>query len=93
MTLAFRHLLDIESLETRDIIQFLDTAEVFFDVSRRKIRKVPTGNKMGMQNVPNDPVTIQKAECVGAPDAKSNAKADAKQESKKHQEPSQPGLL
>ena len=42
MTLAYRHLLDIESLETRDIVQFLDTAEVFFDVSRRKIRKVPT---------------------------------------------------
>jgi aspartate carbamoyltransferase catalytic subunit len=42
MTLAFRHLLDIESLETRDIVQFLDTAEVFFDVSRRKVRKVPT---------------------------------------------------
>ena len=42
MSLGFRHLLDIESLETRDIQQFLDTAEVFFDVSRRKIRKVPT---------------------------------------------------
>jgi aspartate carbamoyltransferase catalytic subunit len=42
MTLGFRHLLDIESLETRDIVQFLDTAEVFFDVSRRKVRKVPT---------------------------------------------------
>jgi aspartate carbamoyltransferase catalytic subunit len=42
MSLGFRHLLDIESLETRDIIQFLDTSEVFFDVSRRKIRKVPT---------------------------------------------------
>ena len=41
MTLAFRHLLDIESLETRDLVQFLDTAEVFFDVSRRKVRKVP----------------------------------------------------
>jgi aspartate carbamoyltransferase catalytic subunit len=42
MTQAPRHLLDIESLEIRDIIQFLDTAEVFLDVSRRPIRKVPT---------------------------------------------------
>ena len=42
MRLGLRHVLDIESLETRDIIQFLDTAEVFFDVSRRKVRKVPT---------------------------------------------------
>lgn len=42
MSVALRHLLDIESLETRDIVQFLDTAEVFFQVSRRKIRKVPT---------------------------------------------------
>jgi cyclophilin family peptidyl-prolyl cis-trans isomerase len=29
-----------------------------------KIRKVPTGTSGGMQNVPNDPVTIEKAECV-----------------------------
>jgi aspartate carbamoyltransferase catalytic subunit len=40
--MTVRHLLDIESLETERIVQFLDTAEVFFDVSRRKIRKVPT---------------------------------------------------
>ncbi len=39
---AIRHLLDIESLDPRQVIQYLDTAEVFFDVSRRKIRKVPT---------------------------------------------------
>jgi aspartate carbamoyltransferase catalytic subunit len=37
-----RHLLDIESLQTERIVQILDTAEVFFDVCRRKIRKVPT---------------------------------------------------
>jgi aspartate carbamoyltransferase catalytic subunit len=42
MTRALRHLLDIEGLDTRDIVQLLDTAEVFFDVSRRKVRKVPT---------------------------------------------------
>jgi cyclophilin family peptidyl-prolyl cis-trans isomerase len=29
-----------------------------------KIRKVPTGTSGGMQNVPNDAVTIEKAECV-----------------------------
>jgi aspartate carbamoyltransferase catalytic subunit len=40
--MTVRHLLDIESLGTERIVQFLDTAEVFFDVSRRKIRKVPT---------------------------------------------------
>ncbi len=40
--MSVRHLLDIESLGTERIVQFLDTAEVFFDVSRRKIRKVPT---------------------------------------------------
>ena len=28
-----------------------------------KIRKVPTGNKGGHGNVPNAPVTIEKAEC------------------------------
>ncbi|MBL8677768.1 MAG: aspartate carbamoyltransferase catalytic subunit [Myxococcales bacterium] len=37
-----KHLLDIETLDTQRIVQFLDTAEVFFDVSRRKVRKVPT---------------------------------------------------
>jgi len=42
MSHGFRHLLDIESLDTREIVQLLDTAEVFFDVSRRRIRKVPT---------------------------------------------------
>lgn len=42
MTRTLRHLLGIEDLDTRDIIHFLDTAEVFFDVSRRKVRKVPT---------------------------------------------------
>ncbi len=42
MTAPVRHLLGIEDLETRDIIQYLDTAEVFFDVSRRRVRKVPT---------------------------------------------------
>ena len=29
-----------------------------------KIRKVPTGNAQGHQNVPNNPVVIEKAECV-----------------------------
>ncbi|MBL8605084.1 MAG: aspartate carbamoyltransferase catalytic subunit [Myxococcales bacterium] len=39
---AARHLLGIEDLDPREIVQFLDTAEVFFDVSRRRVRKVPT---------------------------------------------------
>ncbi len=42
MTAPLRHLLGIEDLSARDIVQFLDTAEVFFDVSRRRVRKVPT---------------------------------------------------
>ena len=29
-----------------------------------KIRKVPTGNSGGHQNVPNEPVVIEKAECI-----------------------------
>jgi aspartate carbamoyltransferase catalytic subunit len=42
MTSSLRHLLGIEELSARDIVQFLDTSEVFFDVSRRRVRKVPT---------------------------------------------------
>ncbi len=37
-----RHVLDIESLDAQDIVHLLDTAEVFFEVSRRPVRKVPT---------------------------------------------------
>lgn len=37
-----RHLLGIEDLDAPEINQFLDTAEVFFEVSRRRVRKVPT---------------------------------------------------
>lgn len=36
------HLLDIASLDRGDILQVLDTAEVFLEVSRRPVRKVPT---------------------------------------------------
>ncbi|MBX3249528.1 MAG: aspartate carbamoyltransferase catalytic subunit [Myxococcales bacterium] len=36
------HLLDIASLGRQDILQVLDAAEVFFEVSRRPVRKVPT---------------------------------------------------
>src|SRR4051812_27767160 len=42
MTAPLRHLLGIEELAPRDIVQILDTAEVFFDVSKRRVRKVPT---------------------------------------------------
>jgi aspartate carbamoyltransferase catalytic subunit len=37
-----RHLLGIEQLEREDVESILDTAEAFFEVSRRPIRKVPT---------------------------------------------------
>jgi aspartate carbamoyltransferase catalytic subunit len=37
-----RHLLAIEELSAKEIVEYLDTAEVFFDVSRRAVRKVPT---------------------------------------------------
>ena len=37
-----RDLLDIEALDTQDVLQILDAAEVFFEISRRPVRKVPT---------------------------------------------------
>lgn len=37
-----RHVLGIEGLEAADVVQLLDTAEAFFEVSRRPMRKVPT---------------------------------------------------
>jgi aspartate carbamoyltransferase catalytic subunit len=37
-----RHLLGIEQLQREDVEGILDTAEAFFEVSRRPIRKVPT---------------------------------------------------
>lgn len=37
-----KHLLGIQGLAARDVIQVLDTAEAFFGVSRRPVRKVPT---------------------------------------------------
>ena len=42
MSSLHRHLLGIEDLTPRDVVQFLDAAEVFFDVSKRRVRKVPT---------------------------------------------------
>lgn len=44
MTRPFRHrhLLGMEHLDVEDVVQILDTAEVFFEVSRRPVRKVPT---------------------------------------------------
>ncbi|MFW6050326.1 MAG: aspartate carbamoyltransferase catalytic subunit [Myxococcota bacterium] len=44
MTRPFRHphLLGIEGLDASDVIQILDAAEVFHEVSRRPVRKVPT---------------------------------------------------
>lgn len=37
-----QHLLGIEGMTTSNIVRVLDTAEVFFEVSRRPMRKVPT---------------------------------------------------
>jgi aspartate carbamoyltransferase catalytic subunit len=37
-----RHLLGIEGLSREDVLQVLDTAEAFFEVSRRPVAKVPT---------------------------------------------------
>ena len=37
-----RHLLDVDTLSQTDVLRILDTAEAFFQVSRRPVRKVPT---------------------------------------------------
>ncbi len=44
MTRPFRHrhLLGNEGLDARDVVSILDAAEVFYEVSRRPVRKVPT---------------------------------------------------
>lgn len=44
MTRPFRHrhLLGVDHLDAQDVVQILDTAEVFYEVSRRPVRKVPT---------------------------------------------------
>ncbi len=46
-----RHLLGIRGLERDDVLAILDQAEVFFDVSRRPIRKVPTLRGKGVVNL------------------------------------------
>jgi aspartate carbamoyltransferase catalytic subunit len=42
MSAPLRHLLGIEELDTATALRILDTAEAFFEVSRRPVRKVPT---------------------------------------------------
>ena len=42
MTEGLRHLLGIDGLGADEIVRVLDTAEAFFDVSLRRVRKVPT---------------------------------------------------
>lgn len=37
-----RHLLGIDGLDADDVVQILDAAEAFYEVSRRPVRKVPT---------------------------------------------------
>lgn len=46
-----RHLLGIEGLSARDVVSVLDTAEVFYEVSRRPVRKVPTLRGKGVINL------------------------------------------
>lgn len=41
-TLSQRHLLEMEGCPVEDIVRILDTAESFFEVSRRAVKKVPT---------------------------------------------------
>lgn len=40
--MSLSHLLDLGSLGREDVLHVLDTAEAFFEVSRRPVRKVPT---------------------------------------------------
>ena len=44
MSAGFRHdhLLEIAQLSAEDVVQILDAAEAFIEVSRRPVRKVPT---------------------------------------------------
>ncbi len=53
MTRPFRHrhLLGIDGLDAHDVAQILDTAEVFYEVSRRPVRKVPTLRGKSVINV------------------------------------------
>ncbi len=52
-----RHVLDIASLERDDILRILDTAEAFFEVSRRPVRKVPTLRGKTVVNLFYEPST------------------------------------
>ncbi len=45
------HLLGIEGLAKAEVVSILDLAEVFFEVSRRPVRKVPTLRGKGVINV------------------------------------------
>lgn len=40
--MTLRHVLDLKTMSAADIVSLLDTAEAFFEVSRRRVRKVPT---------------------------------------------------
>ena len=46
-----KHLLGIEGLDRDDVLHILDTAEVFHEVSRRPVRKVPTLRGKGVINL------------------------------------------
>jgi aspartate carbamoyltransferase catalytic subunit len=45
------HLLGIEGMSKSEVVSLLDLAEVFFEVSRRPVRKVPTLRGKGVINV------------------------------------------
>lgn len=40
--MTLRHVLDLKTMSAAEIVSLLDTAEAFFEVSRRRVRKVPT---------------------------------------------------
>ena len=48
---AHRHVIDVDSLSEADVTRILDTAEAFFQVSRRPVRKVPTLRGKTMLNL------------------------------------------
>ncbi|GAB4203838.1 MAG: aspartate carbamoyltransferase catalytic subunit [Sandaracinaceae bacterium] len=51
MTFRHKHLLGIEGLTRDEVTSLLDAADVFFEVSRRPVRKVPTLRGKGVINL------------------------------------------
>lgn len=57
MTFSQRHLLDIESLSSAEIITVLDLADRFLEISERRIKKVPTLRGLTVVNLFMEPST------------------------------------